>query len=319
MDYNEFVEYIRENLLEVFLKQERGRGDQEEQPEYEVEIHKVIKNNGIELDGVTLRRVGQGISPNIYLNSYYQSYQMGKSLSTIMDEIISHYRNVMREGGLELDDISDYQAVRDKIVVRLVNYEKNREQLKCCPYRKFLDLAVTFRYVAGMDPMGIATSLITDQEFSSWGVEVEELYETALDNTMRIFPWKLEPLSKLLSDIMRQGKLELDEEIFADVNQGLRLYVLTNEAGLNGATCMLYRDVVRRFSDNMGCSLFLLPSSIHEVMLVPADDFADPGFLSELVWDANRSAVGLIDLLSDSIYYFDRADRKIHLYCPECV
>lgn len=315
MDYNEFVQYIKDNLLEVFLKQEHRNGESVDgQPAYEVEIHKVIKNNGIELDGVTLRRVGQGISPNIYLNNYYQSYQMGKSISVIMDEIIRNYRTVMENHELEMDDISDYHAVRDKIVVRLVSYEKNREQLKNCPYRSFLDLAVTFRYMAGMDAMGIASSLITNQEFECWGIGMDELYETALANTMRIFPWKLEPLSRILLEMMRKGKLEHGEEVFADLEHGLRLYVLTNEAGLNGATCMLYHDIIRQFSDRMDCDLYLLPSSIHEVMLVPADDFADPSFLSELVWDANRSAVGLIDLLSDSIYYYDREKDEILLY-----
>jgi hypothetical protein len=92
------------------------------------------------------------------------------------------------------------------------------------------------------------------------------------------------------------------------------MYVLTNEQRLNGATCILYDNVIRNFAKVQDCNIFILPSSVHEVMLVPENAETEPEFLSELVLEANQSAVGLIDLLSDNVYYYDREREQIYIY-----
>ena len=164
MNYQEFLEYIKENVAQYLEQQERlskGQTDKgrrsnaynERNEDYLVELHKVIKNNGIILDGITIRKEGENISPNIYLNSYYESYQMGKPLAIIMEEILYFYQKAKAENALQVADVLDFKLVKDKIVLRLVHYEKNKEQLKCCPYKKYLDLAVTFRYIASKDAM----------------------------------------------------------------------------------------------------------------------------------------------------------------------
>ncbi len=329
MNYEEFLEYIKNNLVEYFIKQE-GKSVEEEKKEgeavestecYEAELHKVVKNNGIVLDGVTLRKKGECVSPNIYLNTYYENYQMGKPLSVIFEEIISYYKKVKEENCLEIEDVGDFSLVRNKIVLRLVNYEKNKEQLKTCPYKRYLDLAITFRYIASKDCMGIASSLISNQEYEQWKIDLEDLYQIALFNTMREFPWQMESLAKVIADCMRTKvsgilpkELLNDLEEMGNMENGVNMYVLSNDAGLNGATCILYDNVIRNFAKVQEANLFLLPSSIHEVMLVPEDVDTDPQFLSELVVEANQSAVGYIDLLSNHIYYYDREKDQVFIY-----
>ena len=333
MNYEEFLEYIKGNLAKVMEHREHickdksenepreDRKQEETGNSYEVELHKIIKNNGITLDGLTIRKTGECIGPNIYLNSYFESYQMGKPLSVIMEEIISCYESAKEEKMFEIEDIRDFSAVKDKIVLRLVNYEKNKEQLKNCPYKKYLDLAVTFRYVAGKDPVGIASSLISNTEFNMWNIQLEELYQIALFNTMREFPWQMNSLAKVISDCLKDRFPEiLPDEVYADVDKirnkedGVSMYVLTNDTGINGATCILYDNVIKHFAKVQESNIFILPSSIHEVMLVPENTETEPEFLISLVVEANQSAVGLIDLLSDNIYYYDREKDQIYIY-----
>lgn len=332
MNYQEFLEYIKDNLAQYLEQQERlskGQTDEgrknntqkEKKENYLVELHKVIKNNGIILDGITIRKEGENISPNIYLNSYFESYQMGKPLAIIMEEIIYCYQRAKAENALQVADVLDFKLVKDKIVLRLVHYEKNKEQLKCCPYKKYLDLAVTFRYIASKDAMGIASSLITNQEFEAWGIGIEELYRIALFNTMREFPWRMDSLAKVIFESFQTKDKEMllkevlrGAESFEEMENGVNMYVLTNDTGLNGATCILYDNVIKNFAKVQESNVFLLPSSVHEMMLVPEDEDTDPGFLSQLVIEANQNAVGFIDLLSDHIYYYDREKDQVIIY-----
>ena len=89
MNYQEFLEYIVENLPELMNVREleqRAKMAEETNEEngvaeeveicYEAHLHTITKNNGIVLDGITLLNKGESAGPNIYLNSYFENYQM---------------------------------------------------------------------------------------------------------------------------------------------------------------------------------------------------------------------------------------------------
>jgi len=308
MNYEEFLEYIKEHLKEVL----------EEGQTYHIDIHKIVKNNGIVLDGLAIRKETESVSPNIYLNPYFESYQMGKPIAVIMEEIILRYRRLCKEHEIDVLDITDFNNVKDRIVLRIVNYEKNKDMLKVCPNRRYLDLAITFRYMVSKDALGIASSLVSKEEFELWQVDLEELYHLALFNTMREFPWRMDSLVKVVTESIRgQANDVLPENMIKELEQmenGVNMYVLTNDHGINGATCILYDNVIRNFAKVQDCNIFILPSSVHEVMLVPENTETEPEFLEELVMEANKSAVGLIDLLSDHIYYYDKEREQIYIY-----
>lgn len=326
MNYQEFLKYIEENLpelmnmreLEKWERQAEKRGkkaDETEAPEicYDAHLHTITKNNGIILDGVTLLNKGEIAGPNVYLNSFFESYQMGKPLNCIMNEIIDCHLRAKEETTIDVVDILNFDLVKDRIIVRLVNYEKNKEQLAQCPHKRFLDLAITFRYLASKDAMGLASSLVFNKELELWGIELEDLYQLALFNTMREFPWQMDSLVKVVSECFGERlPEELREEFMNDVRSleqvenRVNMFVLTNDVGVNGATCILYDNVIKNFAKVQDCNIYILPSSVHEVMLVPENAETEPEFLKELVEDANQSAVGLIDLLSDHIYYYDK-------------
>ena len=104
-----------------------------------------------------------------------------------------------------------------------------------------------------------------------------------------------------------------DVHSLEEMENNVSIFVLTNDVGVNGATCILYDDVIKNFAKVQGCNIYILPSSVHEVMLVPENADTEPEFLKELVVEANQSAVGLIDLLSDHIYYYDMDSEQIRM------
>lgn len=193
-----------------------------------------------------------------------------------------------------------------------MNYERNKEQLEHCPFKKYLDLAVTFRLVAEKNTMGLASSLISNEEFGAWNIGLDELYCTALFNTIREFPWKLDSLADVITDYIKQnvshkmaGEIKRELEVLEGAEDRVDMHILTNDTGINGAACMLYDNVIENFAKAKNSNVFILPLSVHELMLVPEQQNTDPQFLAELVVEANQNAVGLIDLLSDNIYYYD--------------
>lgn len=328
MNYQEFLNYIKENFLDFFIPFQKKRVCQGEMTsewkekdmdDYVIEIHQVIKNNGVKLDGLVIRKKQEFVSPNIYLNSYFEMYQMGMPINSIMEELAKQYMAIRKKEEIKIHNILDFNELKNHIIIRLVNYEKNRELLMNSPYKRFLDLAVTFRYMANHTADGLASSLIGNDEFLNWGIDEEELYRIALFNTMREFPWHMESLAKIIINCLKKSIPQEEQDGF-DLEElereqdHINMFVLSNESALNGASCMLYDSVIRNFAKVQGKNIIILPSSIHEVILVPEQEDTDIEFLQNLVIDANKSAVGLIDLLSDSIYYYQLEKDEITIY-----
>ena len=331
MNYEEFKEYLIKNIAgayaDMIISEQvkfNGTIDNEEIEKIkscEVVTRSVLKNNGVKMDVLSIYREGEQVSPNIYLRPYYEKYILGMPTDMIMTEIISQYRNELK--GTEVlhsPDLSDYDDVKDKIIVRLINKARNKEMLDDCPHLEYLDLAIVFRYVVTEDKNGMATILIGDREFESWGITLDELYQQALSNTVNMYPYVLEPLQDIVLSELEGKEEQLPEEIKEEVEllkslaPQVKMYVLTNVCKAFGASVILYNDVIRNIAKVNDCNIFILPSSVHESMIVLEHDDTDPKFLKELLVDANRSSVGLLDLLGDNIYYYDRKDDCISVY-----
>ena len=191
--------------------------------------------------------------------------------------------------------------IRGRVIYRLVNYEKNKEILEDCPHIRLYDLAVTFRWVARIDDVGVSTSLITNKQVKEWGVSVNDLVLAARQNTPRLFPAQIIDMEEMLAGMVS----------FILYPSTIPMYILTNKQELNGASALLYGDILKDFANKKGADMYILPSSIHEVIMVPADRINDPTKLLSIVHDANTTVVSIGDVLSDSVYYYDRKKDQI--------
>ena len=322
MNYEQFKEYIKERLPGVYVDimteemiNHKGDIDKKELDKIkncEVHLRKVDKNNGVTLDAISIYMQGENVSPNIYIKPYYYQYMVGKPLDTIMANMIFNYRNQKLESkNIQRIYLDDFHGIKDKIIIRLINTELNKELLKKCPHIDYLDLSITFRIIFADDSNGMATSLIIDEEFKKWDIDLQELYKIALDNTSRLYPYRIIPLFDIV--LKNMDKLNLSDEINSELPE-VNIFVLTNMDNINGAGAILYANVLSDFAKEHDSNIFILPSSVHEQMLVVESDDTDPAFLKSLLNDANHSSVGLIDLLGDNIYYYDRNTDEVSIY-----
>lgn len=265
-----------------------------------IKIEKVNKNNGIICTGIVIVLKDENIAPNIYLDYYFMLYRQGHNLDDILCMLRDEYLKA-RESMSKHNFNVEYDQIKEKVILKLVNYEKNKDMLKHHPYITFLDLAITFRYLVKQDDAGIASTIISNKDLIKWKISKDKLYEMALENTKKIFPGCIRSMDEYVKNI---------EEICPGFSERKRLYVLTNETGINGATSLLYGGILKSLAEEKGTNLYLLPSSIHEIIILECAE-TEKSALEDMVKEINKYIVAEVDFLSNSVYIYDLETDKI--------
>lgn len=301
-----------------------------------VETNSVRKNNGIVLDGISISREDVNISPTIYLNDFYREYRDGKSLSAIVRQMADLYEQTKMHKSMDMNFFLDYEQVKHRIVYRLINYDRNREWLREIPHIPYLDMALTFQCMMMEEEMGNATIQITREHCRMWEVDENELYRQAECNTQKYLRATItgmeevvrEMLTQNLQEELRQNRLMEEEDAqealasslagqmlhtFRLEQEELRMFVLSNHSRIYGAAAILYRRVLKRFAEEKEHNFYILPSSVHEVILIPDTGREDPAKLKAMVQEVNQTEVDVQEQLSDSVYYYDRVSDTVLL------
>lgn len=270
-----------------------------------VSLHPILRNNNVLLDGLTIQDCSVNISPTIYLNYYYEDFLSGKPLAAILDDIIASYSEHLPKQDLDLSFFTDFTQIRHLIIYKLINYEQNQELLKDLPHFRFLDLAVVFCCFLSDTPHGAATILIQKQHLALWSISADALYELAKKNTPILLPYQLKRMEDIVKAICPD---------FAGVPKNApAMYLLTNTEKLYGASAMLYPDILSQFADSIQSDLYLLPSSIHETLILPKNALCRIAEINQMIQDVNQSQVLKEETLSDHAYIFERSSKAIRL------
>ena len=264
----------------------------------EVTINSVPKNNSTKLDGLIIKKTESNICPNLYLNQYYADYEDGREIEDILSDI-AHVRQ-MNDAPADLDvsAITDFSRIRDKIAAKLINTNQNREYLEDKPHTDIADLSAVYYVDLRSDSLGNMTTVITDSLLAQYDITLERLHEIAIQNmgTKARFCSMFEVLSELMSDSFPQ-----DEFCPADN----MMFVLTNESKLNGAAMLLCPETMDKIAEQVGSSYYILPSSIHETLVVPFSDGMNVDDLKNMVHEVNSAQLSADEILSDNVYIYD--------------
>lgn len=322
MNFTSFTQLILKSLQE-----ELGEG-------YTVLSGTVNKNNGVTRTGITIKREGQNAFPTIYIDHFYKEDMTEEEILLTADRLFESLADAELEEKVDLSGFAEFDSAREKIAYKVISAEKNRKLLKEIPHKIVHNLAVVYFYTVQEAPFyGNAVVLINNHHMRQWKTNPEELFRIAERNSPRLFPWSIDSMEEVMrgmlaEDLSREGKHgdaglvkeneqkdwtdELIGQIAAEFTSGrLPMYVLTNRQKMNGAACMFYPGVLEDFGKKLGRDFYLLPSSVHEVILVPADETVSKEALWEIVTDINRTQVAEEEILADSVYYYDRKKDRI--------
>ncbi|MBS5933639.1 MAG: hypothetical protein KIC94_12295 [Clostridiales bacterium] len=277
--------------------------------------HKTVrKNNGVVLDTIVLHSKAEQLSSCLYLNHYYEKYKHGTTEVEIIEEML----NVANESKGEVEqqllitsEITDFSKLSDFICYKLVNAKMNEELVKTVPHKKFLDLAIIYYVICNIERDGIGTILIQNSFFEEWDCSLEELHEKAVENTMRILPAQVRSMEEVIIEMMGR-----DEEVLESSGVSPNMYVVSNRKNLQGAGVILYPNLLRDFFHGLketARGLIILPSSVHEQIIIPYTEHMEVDSLRKMVKEINSTQVAREEVLSENIYVYSDKDDTIFL------
>ena len=298
MDYATFKK-VTEQQLRDYLPDEYKNAEL---------VYSTINKVNKAKDAVMLR-ISEDVvaAPTVYLDDMYEMYKEMDSLSEVLADMSRTLVEYAEKGmGLEVPQINR-QYVEEHVVMTMVNTESNRKMLSDKPHREVNDCSVIYRLLVDNNGHGMATAVVTDRIAEAVGMKEDELFEKASKNTKTLLPPKIKTMREHMVDIFIKENMpkEMAEQMLSEMGpEELPMWIITNEKGLNGAVQMLYDENLHGLSEKMGDDFFILPSSIHEVICVPASK-GNPEELAGMVQEINMSAVPLEERLSNQVYHYD--------------
>ncbi len=321
MNFQEFCTWIAEQLQTYY-----GEGAQ-------IELRQFRKNNGCMLTGLVIMEPKANVMPTIFLEEYFSIYENGIPPEEVLERIIGVYEANKIDESVDFSYFRDYEKVRERIVCKLIGREENEELLKEIPWAPVLDLALVFYYILPDNAFAKGTILIRKSHLEAWKIEQEQLLEQAKANTERLNPPLLQDMETILREWLCPAQTENNPAFIEEAEKAeeeeqeqkqmpaedetelckpkAAMHVLTNQERVFGAVCILYDGLLRKLAESWDSDIFILPSSVHECILLPEKEGFIQKELVEMVCQVNKTQLKQEERLSNKVYYYSRSRDEI--------
>ena len=308
MNFEEFINTIKDTIKEYLPEDYR-----------DAEVN-ILENRKLNTNytGLTVTREGDTLAPTINLNNLFDSYSKHPehSITAVMQEVASVIQHTPET--FDIGRIMDYDRVKKNLFMRLSAAEKNKDLLEHAPHIRKEDLAITFHIMLDQSDKGTATTMINDNMMEAYGIDLDQLYQDALLNSPVICPAQIENMGEALSRMMIEDMKsagappEVIQEMEKDLKESNKdnpMTIITNDRLVDGASAIFYPGVMDLVGERMQGDYFILPSSVHETLVVPDDGRVSLQELTDMVKEVNMTQVNPEDQLTDQVYHYDIADH----------
>lgn len=297
MNFQEFVDKVKEAIWDVLPESFRDA---------QVSAEPFRKLNTSYL-GLQVKKEGQTVVPNINLDAHFREYQEnGKPFAAVLTAIAEQ---VQLAPPMQTEWLTDYSQVKEKLFIRVSDAKENEAFLRMAPHKEVDGLAISY-HVAFEGLHGVeASTPVTYKMMKMLGVTEEQLHTDALESTQRLYPVQYTSMAEVMNKMMG-----IDADMDPDMmpaTEGPQLMVLTNMQGIHGAATLFYPGQLEAIAQQMGSDFFVLPSSVHETLILPDDGTTEPDSLQFMVREINQSTVAPEDRLSDFVYHYDATDHVL--------
>lgn len=299
MEYEKFKEQFVEDLKE---RLQAGGG------EYLVEPNEVQKMNQT-YEAVTIKPQEATIGVNLNLTEIHERYEGGMSYDSLVNEVADRADRALHDRpDFNLEELKDYDRMKEKLSMEVVSSGRNAELLKGVPHRNIEDMAVVYRFVLDIDKEGMGSILVTNKLLDSYGITPEQLHADALQYAPVMRPAVIQTMAETLLEMMGPEAKDMIPVMPEDP-----LFVASVPDKTQGAGVIAYQDFMDQAAERVGGDFFILPSSIHEVLLVKDDGNVDINNLEGMVKEVNETQVAPEDVLTDSVYHYDSKEKLFEL------
>lgn len=275
----------------------------------QVEIRPVEKLQGESYTGLSIQPSDSPMAATLNLDAVYnQMVDQGKSFQEVADDLITHAADIIVDmPKIDVNDLTNYDQMKNTLVVQVIPTDRNADMLADIPHKDIEDMSLVYRMQIDQNETGTSSVLITNAMLENYGITVDQLHQDAMDAAVINNPATFRSMQEVLSDLMG-----MPAEMMPPMD-GPQMYVASVESSLNGAGVIAYPDFMNQVAEQVGGDFFVLPSSVHEVLVIPDDGSIDRHDLESMVREVNASEVLPKDQLSDNVYHYDSQDKVFEL------
>lgn len=298
MDFEKFKETIRQDLLENLPQLEKAG----------IEFRDVEKPQNQSYTAMSITPENSSIGASVNIEKYYQQMENGRPYDEVLDVLSEEVVQIMEEiPQVDAVALTDYESMKPHLMVQMVSTERNQEMLAKVPHKEIEDMSLVYRFELSSGEEGLYSTLIRNDALEMYGITPEQLHQDAMERVPLTHPASIRNIVEVM---MALGGEELPEGIFDDASP---MFVASVPGGVNGAGVLAYPDFMEQGAAKLGGDFFVLPSSIHEVILLPDDGQISPAELKTMVMEVNASEVMPEEQLSDNVYYYDSKEKIFEL------
>lgn len=302
MDYQDFREQFTQDV-----KVKLVANDMEN---LELSVQPVEKMNE-SYEAMTVTPEGSNIGVNLNLERFYEAYESGTDYDEVVDRAVDAIENGVNQiPDINVELLQDYDQMKDKLVMEVVSAETNAELLDKVPHHELEDMVIVYRFVLDNDEDGRATILVTNNLLDNYGVTAEQLHADAMLNAPKIKPAVIQGMKEVISEMMGDDFAMLGVEVSPADEV---MFVASVPDKIQGASVIAYQDFMDQAAQKLGGDFFILPSSIHEVLLVKDDGNSNARDLKNMVEEVNATQVSPEEKLTDNVYHYDSKEHIFEL------
>ena len=300
IDFARFVEIAKETIKD-YLPVEYKNAIVDVQP-----CNKLNEN----YLGMTVKAQKNTVLPTLNLNMFYDTLQhFHYDLEKIMKKMAEVVQ--IRPMGVDMELFRDYGKAKEHLFIRVSNADKNQETLSNVPHTRVEDLAITYHISLGFEKNGISSAIVDNEMMRAFGVSKDELHQDAIENSPKLLPVKVEPLWRVMKNMVEELQAadvtEEDNDLLQD--EAIPFTIVTNEQKINGASAIFYPGVMDQIGRLLTGNYFILPSSIHEMLILPDNGMITSSELKSWVVEANCCTVLPEEKLADEVYHYDYVEK----------
>lgn len=302
-----------ENFKEQFVEDVKA-GLSDSGIEASVTVNTVNKLNE-SYEAMTITPEGTNIGVNLPIEKFFEAYDDGMNYNAVVDKAVDTTIKGFEQAPIvDVAAFGDYEQMKDKLVMQVVSAEANKEMLETVPHKDIEDMAVVYRFVLESNDESRASVLVTNRIMENMGITAEQLHADAVENAPQLKPLEIKGMGEVVAEMMGMTKEEASQMgiIPFDPSEE-KMFVASVPDKIHGAGVLAYQDFMDQAAERVGGDFFVLPSSIHEVMLVPDNGVMQYKDLLEMVRDANATLVAPSDRLTDSVYHYDSKEKIFEL------
>lgn len=305
MNYEEFKEAFKEDLKKSF--DDKGI-------DVTVTEHSVEKLNH-NYEAITIRPEGQNIGVTLDAGRYFEVYEDGKDYEELVSLAVDTAEKGLEEQpNIDIPSLTEYEQMKEKLTIEVVSTEANAQMLEKVPHRELEDLSIVYRLMVDDGPEGMASIVVNNDILEQLGVTPEQLHEDAMKNSPELKPVKIASMAEVLMEMNHLAPEDLEMMGMSAAPEDQVMFIASVPNYTLGAGVIAYENFMEMASEATGGGdIFVLPSSRHEVIIVPDNGMIEANDLVDMVKTVNASEVEPEDKLTDSVYHYDSKDKIFEL------